>query len=58
MNYEINCIIIDKLNPYENSEDPIELSLITSISAESEEDAVQKINSYYYVKEIIGVVQI
>ena len=58
MNYEINCVIFDKSNPLDNTAEPTEISLITIVSGESFEDVIFKLKEYYFVKEIISVVEI
>lgn len=58
MNYEINCVIFDKSNPLDNTAEPIPINLVTTISAESFEDVIFKLHEYYFVKEIISVVEI
>jgi hypothetical protein len=56
--FEITCIIYDKYNPSAENEDIIEISLYTTIIAESLENAIEKIKSFYNIKSIIDIQEI
>lgn len=57
-NFEFHVIIYDKYNPSVENEDVIEISLYTTIIAESLEAAIEKIKILYNIKTIINIQEI
>jgi hypothetical protein len=57
-NFEFHLTIYDKYNPSAENEDVIEISLYTTIVAESLENAIEKIKSFYNIKSIIDIQEI
>ena len=57
-NFEISCIIYDKLTPSNELDEIVELSLVTSIVSESQELALEILQSSFHIKEIISILEI
>lgn len=57
-NFEIHCVIYDKLNPSNNLEDVSEIVLFTVIQSEDQYSAEQKLNQLFSVKEILSIQEI
>ena len=57
-NFEISCIIYDKSTPSNEWDEVVELSLVTSIVSESQESALEILQSSFHVKEIISILEI
>jgi hypothetical protein len=58
-NYEINCVIYDKIDPGTINDNPVvEISLFTTLQAESLESAIDTLQLLYNIKEIIDIQEI
>jgi hypothetical protein len=56
--FEINCIIYDKIDPYNEIENILDINLRTTMEAEDEISATEQINNLYRIKEIISILEI
>ena len=57
-NFEIHCVIYDKINPLNDTEAVSEIVLFTTIQSEDQYSAEQKLNELFSVKEILSIQEI
>jgi len=57
-NFEIHCIIHDKLDPSNESNQVVSIELFTTILAINYQEAIQTLENLYKIQEIILVQEI
>lgn len=57
-NFEIHCVIYDKINPINDAEDVSEIILFTIIQSDDRYSAEQALNQLFSIKEIFSIQEI
>lgn len=57
-NFEIHCVIYDKLNPSNELDEVVSIELFTIVTAADPDSAVSILNNLYKIKEILSIQEI